>query len=377
MRVELGRVEELGNREVAVGLNSRALALGEVRARQQPLAGGVRLERPAGQAGRDGEFVERAPLVCFGGDEQALVVRVREGGGTRGVEVGEVGLPREPVVARQLGQGFRAVGAHLVCLEIGSLGPSPGHPEGLAYAAGSKRRQEGFFVEALHCEALLECRERGLQFSRVSEALGEVVGRARIVGIALELGGQHLGVAHVLLWIGTARSEAPGLDVVLALQALLARGIKANGVFVDDTFEAPARAVAKEELPPVAVVLADPHQVRVGGERAEVDVADQEVVGVEHPHVVGAPTGQLQRLASIVAEVAPRPLVDVAGDACRRHFLADHVDRRVGRACVDDRVGVELAGERPDRLADDVVLVADDHRQANRAAVHRARRVPG
>ena len=280
-------------------------------------------------------------------------------------------------MARQLGQGFRAVGAHLVCLQVGSLDPFPGHPERLADPAGSKRREEGFFVEALHCGALLERRQRGLLFSRVGEALGEGIGRARIVGIALELDGEHFGVAHVLPWIGAARSEAPGLDVVFALQALLARGVKADRVFVDDAFEAPARAVAKQELPPVAVVLADPHQVRVGGERAEVDVADEEVVGVEHPHVVGAPLGQLQRLASIVAEVAPRPLVDLAGDAYRRHFLANHVDRRVCRARVDDRVGVELAGERPDRLADDVFLVANDHRQAHGAALHRSRRESG
>jgi hypothetical protein len=101
-------------------------------------------------------------------------------------------------------------------------------------------------------------------------------------------------------------------------------------------------------------------------ELAQIEVPHDQVVGIQHQGVVGFAFAERERLATVVAEVPPRPLVQFARDPERRHVVSDQLLRSVGRAGVDDHPGVDERRDAVQQFAHDVGLVADDEVEADR-----------
>jgi hypothetical protein len=82
-------------------------------------------------------------------------------------------------------------------------------------------------------------------------------------------------------------------------------------------------------------------------------------------HRSGFALGEGDRLRAVVPEVAPGPLVQLAGNAPLLHEPADLLLRAVARARVDDHPVIDVGRDAFDEFVNDVRLVAHDHVQAD------------
>lgn len=86
-------------------------------------------------------------------------------------------------------------------------------------------------------------------------------------------------------------------------------------------------------------------------------------VGVQKQEVIGRLFSQADGFGSVLAEVAPRPLVQFAGQIFQKG--ANDVLRAVARASVDDALGIDVGKSGAEASLDDMRFVFHDHCQAN------------
>ncbi len=106
-----------------------------------------------------------------------------------------------------------------------------------------------------------------------------------------------------------------------------------------------------------------PEHVPVGGELGQRALLAEDVVGVEEQEVVGTTAGVRDVQAAVVAEVHPRFLAQLAGDAGEGG--PDQLLGAVGGARVRDDPGVHETADGGEAALDDRGLVLDDHAQAD------------
>ncbi len=327
------------------------------------------LHRLADPEGADGLLVARAPGIDVGTDEQRIVGGQRDARGALGEEVPELVAPLDAVLA---GEAVQRLGTHRPVLPgtqegILDLGPRRAEQH-LAFAA-AKQRVVDLFVPPTHLGPAPVPLERVLRITGVVVALGQVEDRARVVGIARDLGQQQVAIALVLLGVQVAPAQPSGVDVVVALQACIGGRRVADRVLVDDTFIPPRQPAAKDLLAPVAEVGPVPQRVAVGRQAAEIQRAHDHVVGIHDPDVVAVAARQLQRLGAVMPEVAPLAFMQLARDSERAHVCADRLLGPVVGPGVDDHPRGDVGRHGVEDLVHDVRLVADDHVQANQRAL--------
>src|SRR5262249_43358849 len=99
-------------------------------------------------------------------------------------------------------------------------------------------------------------------------------------------------------------------DVVVALQARTDERVVTHDVLMNDTLVSDTQPVAEQQRAPEGAIGGSLAQfIYVGAQLAEIECAHYRVVGVDDPDVVTAPLSEGQRLGSVMAEIAPWPLV--------------------------------------------------------------------
>ena len=365
------------DREVPVPLEARPFRFRERRRAEQRVAGAERLLGPPRPEGRDPELVEGLVGVGGGLDEE----RAGTGRGKGGRAAREPVRLLPPVLAagagggtdERLGPGGVGGGAILVLPEHLVGGPA----QRLETERGLIAGPEDLLLPASHRDATPVGLESEVGPTGVAPALREVEGEAGVAGVGSERRLEEGRVLLVFLRVQAPASEAPGDDpVVSADAAQVGGGSVARGILVEDPDVVPRERPPEDLESLVFEVRTEPEMVGVGREPREVGGARHEVVGVEHPEVVGRRElpGERQGLGAVGAEVPPGAFEDVARDAFRREGGPDEVRRPVGGSRVDDDDVGDPGERRRESLPDDVGLVLRDHHETDRGPVAKAER---
>ena len=351
--------------EHQVPLHPRPLLVGEVALGEQPPVQRQALLGAAQVVGADGGLVGQPPAVHRGVHEQGVVGQ-RQLQAARGEQVAGRPVARQAVVAGQLVEGLGPLGSAVPGLEVGGLHLGPRRAGPLQAAGPLQSGHVHLLVPPTHGGAASE-QVGGLhRTTGVAEALGQVEDGAGVLGVGLVGGGEHGHVALELVGRPAPVAQRAPHEVVVALKSLDPHTwFVAHRVLVQHALVAPGQGRSEDLGAPEHEVGPVAHGVGVGGETRQVEVAHHQVVGVDHPRVVRLAGRQRQCLGAVGAEVPPRSLVQLAGDAGLGEERPHHVLGAVGGARVDHHPVVQVGGNGRQGLGHHVGLVAHDHAEAD------------
>ena len=284
-------------------------------------------------------------------------------------------LAAQAVPARQLQQRLGATGPPGVGLLVGEGNLSGRVTQTIGQQRGLVLRVPGFFFPAAHGGALAIDVAAARQLAGIAQALCQVVDVARIGWVGAQRVFQQRRVLAVGLGIAAAcpivrdLHDSPGQR----------RGLGGNvGVqpLMHHAPPPPGQPRRHQGCPGVDQLLIVALQlIGVGRQWRAPPVGGegQGFIGVDEEQVVDRAQfaqRQVQRLVAVVFEMAPRPIVQAAGQAVQ--VLPHQVGGAVGRPGVHDDPLVDEAPQRREAAPDDRRLVLDDHVQADagRAGVH-------